>query len=259
GGVAELEVLADDLVDRPLVDELAVADAGHLDVEQVAPSIFLEDATGEGAGAIHLRVDRHESYLAREAADLQAPDEGRHRGHLPNTLGDQPYRCTPQVGGRGAVVRRAQGDQRPYPTVPSDPLDVIPADQSDLGLADDRQGPELIARIEPLHLCAHSLGALLDSRGVVRAQQAPEVNRPDAEAVPPQSMLENIQRAPGAKKAVQQEHGARAVSEVGLPDDGVAAAIEVEIGLHFVELALPFAQLQEEGIHSVSDGGGPRE
>src|SRR5215831_20738047 len=94
GGIAELKVLADDLVDRPFVDELAMANAGHLDVEQVARAIFLKDATGKGARAIHLRVDRHESYVAWEAADLQAPDERGHRSHLPNALGDEPDRCT---------------------------------------------------------------------------------------------------------------------------------------------------------------------
>src|SRR5262249_34927226 len=85
--ISQGEFATNKLVHRALVDEFSVRHARDLEVDEIAGSFVLEDAAGEGAGVICLRVNRDKAYVPRKRADFQTPNERRHGGHLPNAPG----------------------------------------------------------------------------------------------------------------------------------------------------------------------------
>jgi hypothetical protein len=129
-------------------------------------------------------------------------------------------------GGRGAVVRCAEGHDGFDDLVPLKMLDPTASDEAPFAMPDEVKGAKAVLLCQILDFIGYQPGDVVDRAGVVPTQQTAEVKAQHAVSVSPQPLFHNLEDRAGLEKAVQKEHVLLEVIKVAARNNSVSPQVD---------------------------------
>lgn len=127
-------------------------------------------------------------------------------------------------------MRGGESDQGVNPFFSPEPADIIPADQSPLGIADDRDPFKRKAPAQNFYFLRDMLGQAVNWIGIEEIEKPTEVERKNPKPILTQSGLQYGKASSGRPKAVEKKNRMAALGEIGFPFNFIGLAQGLIVG-----------------------------